>query len=195
VDTPWERRLKVLGWVNLSLGLGSPLRMGYHIVSALRVFRYSWCAQSILLLLAIGTLLGALTGASGWGLLKRRPWARKVTLIAGGLTLGYCGLGVGIMLLFGISGDLVTLIRNHSLNWEAWSLSHFESPAFLEIPWTLWWILCLCLILSHPEPRNSKGLLTQPSPAGVGWVISCALLGGVMRWVQFGVDMVNYSQR
>jgi hypothetical protein len=195
VDSLSTRRLKLVGWVNLVSGLASPLRMGFHAIAALQVFSYSWCAPSLWFLFVFGTAIGILTGASGWGLLKQRGWARKVSCIAGGLTLGYCAVGVLCMAIAGVGGHLEVLIRHGSINWVDWSISHFQSPSFVEIPWSIWWIGSLIASLTHPEPRNEKGLLTNPAPAGIGRVVLFAFMGGMIRWIQIGIDLPNYSQR
>lgn len=194
VQAPPTRFMKILGWVNLLLGVSSPLRMGFHIASALSVFSYAWCADSILLLVVIGTIIGALTGVSGWELLKGYPRQRQVSCIAGGLTLGHAGVGIFIMFAFGTRRSLDILIRHGSTNWLDWSLSHFQSPAFLEIPLVVWWMFCLSAILSRREPGKANGILGQ-SLAGIGLILVCAVLGGLSRWLQFGIDVEKYSQR
>jgi hypothetical protein len=142
----------------------------------------------------MGTVIGTLTGVSGWGLLKGRRWARKVSCIAGGLTLGYSILGIYIMLAFGMHRGLEILIRNGSMDWQDWSISHFQSPALIEIPLVIWWIICLGTIFSRPEPRDAHGLLIE-NPAGIGWVILYAIMGGITRWFQVGIDVEHYSHR
>jgi hypothetical protein len=144
--------------------------------------------------LIIGIVLGTLTGASGWGLLKGRRWDRKVSCIAGGATLGYSGVGVFVMMQFGLGRELEVLIRHGSIDWWDWSISHFQSPAFLEIPLIIWWIICLCTIFSRPEPRGATGLLIE-NPPGMGWVIFLALIGGVVRFGQIVADVGLYSRR
>jgi hypothetical protein len=188
------KRAKVVGWGNLGLGLATPLRIGFHVASALQVFTYSWCGDSILLLAFLGSTLGILTGASGWGLLKQRPWTRRITCIAGGATLGYSAIGIFIMLVFGLRRELEVLIRHGSTNWWNWSISHFQSPIFIELPLAIWWIISLAVVFSLPQPRSRHGLLTQSLP-GIGWVVGSAVLGGLSRWWQVGTDVVHYSQR
>jgi hypothetical protein len=194
MDRPLSRRLKIVGWGNLVLGLCTPPRVCWHLVAALNVFSYAWCKTSIWFLLAVGSIIGTLSGWSGWGILKRRAWAQHLTCAAGGATLGYAGAGIMFMVAYGIHRGLDILIRHGSSNWWDWSLTHFQSPVFVELPLVTWWIFCLRMTLGTP------GLESRPDPAsgpgaGIVEVIGCAILGGITRVFQISVDMVHYSNR
>ncbi len=99
------------------------------------------------------------------------------------------------MLAFGLHRGLEILIRKGSTDWTDWSLSHFQSPALIEIPLVVWWVVCLGTIFSRPERRSAAGLLMDRPPASIGWVILCTIIGGFTRWFQLGIDLEHYSQR
>lgn len=144
--------MRLLGWGNVALGLGTPLSIGFNILAALDVFSFEWARGNIFIATLLGAVLGSLSWRSGWEILNSRASSLTTTCIAAGLTLGYTGMGILIMTTAGIDRGLQILIRHGSEDWWDWTLSHFQNSCLLEIPVFAWWLLGLCTVIRYRLP-------------------------------------------
>lgn len=191
-QTPW--RLKVLAWGNLFIAVVTPIGVVFNILGALKVFSVEWSFSSIMAASLLGSILGSLTGLSGWGIMYRRTWAHSITWIAGSLTLGYVIHGMLLMTTEGLDRGLLILIRHGSQDWWDWSLSHFQDSVLREIPLLAWWVCGLGTVIRYPLPGAAPTLPWRLFNA-CGWLVPLGLLGAVARVFQLICDSSLYSQR
>lgn len=187
-------RVQVLAWGNIVLAGATIIGLIANLLSALQVFSVEWSQGSIVLAVLFGGTLACLTGSSGWAVLKNRPGAFKLSCIAGGLTIGYAGAGILIMLTFGLDRTLEILVRHGSENWWNWSLSRFQHSVLRETPVLAWWILCFGTLVRLPvggAPDKMRDRLSD------GFVLAAclSLVGGIARFIQLAQDTLLSSQR
>jgi hypothetical protein len=183
-----------MGWGNLALGIATPIAILSNIVAGLEVFSLSWAGDAIFLAIILGSILGYLTGRSGWGILKGKPWAFRRTCIVGGLTLGYTFTGILVMVTQGIDRGLPVLFRHGSENWWDWTLSHFQNSPLREIPLFIWWVLVLVTVLQYRlygAPETTRDRIVQ----GVRLIFWMSVFGLFARLLQMSQDSLLSSQR
>ena len=189
---PW--RVRAVGWGNLALGVATPIAIVANILSALGVFSLSWAGDSVILAILYGSILGYLTGRSGWGILRGQPWAFRRTCIVGGLTIGYTFTGVLILVLKGLDRGLPILIRHGSPDWWDWSLSYFQSSPLRELPLLIWWLIGMAVVIQYRLPgAPEKGY--DRFVHGVRWTFWFSVIGLFARLLQHAQDILLSSQR
>lgn len=100
MDRNMETHIKLLGWLNIALGLFGLLIAVFTFMILISVGLISRDNDAMIVLGIIATLVAGLLGVlsvpgiiAGYGLLRRRMWARYLALVVGFLSLFNIPLG------------------------------------------------------------------------------------------------------
>jgi len=185
-------RTKLVGWVNVALGLALPIALARRLVLAAQIHPGTpWYTMSnivVPLLVMLG--LAGLMAVSGRALLKERRSGPWVTSLAASLLLGYSGWGILLAAKFAYDeGGMGSVLKTLKIPFGV-----FAPPLWVEVALAGWWVFCFRWLYKNrsagasPDPAKAK-----PIPSH--WAVFVVLLGGAVRWIELGYDFGLMSQR
>ena len=188
MDVAAADRIRILGRGNLIVALLLAARFAFVFSDAGRFNSYSYDEKSYQCLILVVAVLAGYTALSAIGLLRRSSWAVGVTCHAGGLTMGYAGMGNFIMAAFGAERGLDRVIRHGSEYWWAWSISRFQNPMWVEGPLMVWWLYALWSLHRAIGKEFPPPSVTKRAMIGI-------FIGVGLRVVQVGTDVTLLSSQ